>query len=171
MQQLFEAVSSVGWLVYLLTFVLLLVETAGVPLPALTFALLAATLAGSGSLNFVAVLLATILGGTIGGPIGHSLGQRRGRPLLEKIGGRVKITPERIDSTQEQFEKRGKTIVLARYFVPLLPWSAGIFAGIAHMPRRTLLLYNFFAITMWAVLELTIVAYFSSAIKDFLGKF
>src|SRR3954454_16504621 len=105
MQELFDAVSSVSWLGYFLSFLLVFIETAGVPLPALTFALLAASLAGSGSLSFPIVVLVTILGGTLGGPVGYRLGLRRGRPLLEQMGGRVKITPDRLDSAQEQFEK------------------------------------------------------------------
>ena len=171
MSALFDAVSSAGWLVYLLTFTFMFLETSGLPLPALSFALLAAALAGSGQLSFVLVLLATILGATLGGPVGHSLGMRRGRPLLEQIGGRVHLTPERLDSTQEQFEKRGKAILVSRFFIPILPWSAGIFAGIVRMPRRTLVLYTFIGITLWSVIELTIVAYFSSVIGDLLARF
>jgi membrane protein DedA with SNARE-associated domain len=171
MTGLFDAVSSTGWLVYILTFTFMFLETSGLPLPALSFALLAATLAGSGQLSFVAVLLATILGATLGAPVGHALGRRRGRPLLEQIGGRVHLSQERIDSTEEQFTRRGKTIVVGRFFVPVLPWSAGIFAGIVRMPRRTLVLYTFFGITLWAVIELTIVAYFSSLLVDFVSKF
>jgi len=103
MHAVFDAVSSAAWLVYLLTFVFLFLETAGLPLPALSFALLAATMAGNGSLSFLAVVLATILGATIGGPVGHSLGRKQGRPLLDKVGARVKLTPDRLDATQAQF--------------------------------------------------------------------
>jgi len=170
MSALFDTVSSVGWLVYLLTFTFMFLETSGLPLPALSFALLAAALAGSGQLSFVFVLLATILGATLGGPVGHALGLRRGRPLLEQIGGRVHLTPERLDATQEQFEKRGKAILVSRFFIPILPWSAGIFAGIVRMPRRTLVLYTFIGITLWSVIELTIVAYFSSVLKDIFAR-
>ena len=170
MDDLLVAISNAAWLVYLLTFALLFAETSGLPLPALSFALFAAALAGQGTVSFPLVVLATILGGTLGGPVGHSLGLRRGRSFLEKMGGRVRLTPERIDSTEEQFERRGKTIVLLRFFVPILPWSAGILAGIAKMPRRTLVLYNFVGITLWALIELTIVAYFSSALQDFLAS-
>ena len=91
--------------------------------------------------------------------------------MLEKMGSKVHITPERLDSTEEQFRKRGKSIVLVRFFIPVLPWSAGIFAGIARMPRGTLFLFNFIAITLWALIELTIVAFFSSALKDVLSRF
>ena len=171
MNAIFDAVSGAGWLVYLLTFIFLFLEASGLPLPALSFALLAATLAGQGTLSFAAVVVATILGATLGGPVGHALGVRGGRPLLEKMGGKVHITPERLDLTEEQFKKRGKSIVLIRFFIPVLPWSAGIFAGIARMPRGTLFLFNFIAITLWALIELTIVAFFSSALKDVLSRF
>jgi membrane protein DedA with SNARE-associated domain len=171
MDELIAAISSAAWLVYLLTFVFLFAEASGVPLPALSFALFAATLAGNGTVSFGAVVLATILGGTAGGPVGHMLGRSRGRPLLDRIGGKVGLSSERLDSTEQQFKGRGRMIVLIRYFVPILPWSAGLFAGIVRMPKGTLFLFNFISITLWALIELTIVAYFSSVVKDWLEKF
>jgi membrane protein DedA with SNARE-associated domain len=170
MSGLFDAVASVGWLVYLLTFAFLFLETAGLPLPALSFAMLAAGLAGSGQLNFVAVLVATIVGATLGAPVGHALGQHGGRPLLERIGGRVGLTPERLDAIEEQFQRRGQVIVVGRFFLPTLPWSAGIIAGIVRMPRRTLVLYTFIGITIWSAIQLTIVAFFSSVLLDIVAR-
>jgi membrane protein DedA with SNARE-associated domain len=170
MEALFQAVAENDRLVYILCFVLVFIETAGLPLPALTFALLAAMLAGQGSLGFVPCVIAVILGGTVGGPVGYRLGVRRGRPLLESIGGRVKLTPERLDSTQEQFERRGKVVVLARYWVPILPWATGIMAGIVEMPRRTFLFFNFLSITLWALIQMTIVAFFSTVLQDIMAR-
>jgi membrane protein DedA with SNARE-associated domain len=170
MEALFQAVAEYAWLVYLLCFVLVFVETAGLPLPALTFALMAAMLAGQGTIGFVPAVVAVILGGTLGGPVGYGFGVRRGRPFLESMGARVKLWTERIDSTQEQFERRGKVLVLGRYMVPILPWSAGILAGIVEMPRRSFVFFNFLAITLWALIQMTIVAFFSNELEDFLAR-
>src|SRR5438046_10669872 len=104
-----------------MSFLLVFLETAGVPLPALTFAVVAAALAGQGAVPFVAVLLAVILGGTLGGAVGYRLGKRSGRPMLERMGGYVKLTPERIDEGGQQFEKRSNVLLVGRFFVPLLP--------------------------------------------------
>jgi membrane protein DedA with SNARE-associated domain len=171
MSSLFDAVSSAAWLVYLLTFIFVFLEAAGLPLPALTFALLAASLAGSGQLSFAAVFLATVLGGTLGGPVGHVLGQRGGRPLLDRLAARVRLSPERITAAEEQFVKRGKALLMGRYFIPILPWAAGLLAGIVRMPRRTLVIYNAIGITLWALIQLTIVAYFSSVLVDLVSRF
>ena len=170
METTIEAISEYAWLIILLSFVVVFIETAGLPIPALTFALFAAMLAGQGAVDFFAVWLAVVLGGVIGGPVGYWLGKRGGRPLVQRIGDRVKITPDRIEAADEHFQHRGNLLVTGRYFVPILPWAAGLFSGIVHMPRGRFIMLNALSIVLWASIEMTLVALFGSAIQDFLGS-
>ncbi len=170
MDALFVAVSDNAWLVYFLSFVLVFLEASGLPLPALTFALLAAALAGQGTVGFFPVVVAVILGGTLGGPVGYALGFRKGLPLLNGIGTHVKLTPARIDASMKEFDKRGNMLVAARYFVPILPWSAGLAAGTIKMHQRSFNFLNFLGITLWAIIEMGLAAYSVSLLEDLLSR-
>jgi membrane protein DedA with SNARE-associated domain len=170
LESILNAISDNAALVVFVAFLLMFLEAAGIPLPSLTFALLAAALAGQGALPFLPVYLAVILGATLGGPVGYRLGKHRGRPLLERMGGYMKLTPERIDSSGQQFERRSNVFLLGRFFVPILPWAASLFGGMSAMPMRRFFFLSMFGIILWATIEMTIAAYFSSQIKDFLAS-
>jgi len=167
MDNFLQTVSDNALLVYFLSFLLVFLQSAGLPLPSLTFALFAAMLAGQGYIQFLPAYLAVILGGTLGGPIGYGIGGRGGRPLLEKIGGKVRLTPERIDASTEEFRHRGKFLLSVSRMVPILPTFSGIFSGIIDMPKQIYLPFNALGIFLWATIQMPIAYFFRLAIQDF----
>ena len=83
-----SAAAPWDWVVYAIAFGIVFLQSAGVPLPALTFVSLAAALAGhmGGGVDFWPVYIATVVGGALGGVLGYGIGERGGRPLLERLG-------------------------------------------------------------------------------------
>ena len=84
-----------------------LLENAGVPVPGETMLLAAAALAARGRLSIFLVALVAAAAAITGDNIGFAIGRLGGRPFLERFGGWVLITPERLDRMDGFFRKRG----------------------------------------------------------------
>ena len=81
---------------YLAVVGLVLIEDFGVPVPGETVLILAAVYAGTGRLNIVLVGLLGFIGALLGDDIGFAIGHFGGRPLLDRYGRFVFLTPDRV---------------------------------------------------------------------------
>jgi membrane protein DedA with SNARE-associated domain len=127
-----------------------LLENAGVPVPGETMLLTAAALASQGRLSIVVVALVAATAAIAGDNIGFAVGRAGGRPLLERFGRWVLITPERLDGMDRFFERRGAAAVYFARFVPALRVVGALGAGASLMPWRTFLLFNALGAVSWA---------------------
>src|SRR5579862_5512112 len=82
---------------YLAVAAFVLLEDFGVPVPGETILILGAVYAGTGRLNVVAVGLIALIAAVIGDNIGFAVGHIGGRPLVERFGRYVLLTPRRLD--------------------------------------------------------------------------
>lgn len=150
---------------YLAVLVLVMIEDFGVPVPGETVLILAAVYAGAGRLNIVLVALLGFLGAVIGDNIGFAIGHFGGRPLVERYGRYVFITPERLDKTTGFFQRHGgKVIVIAR-FVEGLRQANGIIAGISGLHWARFLAFNALGAALWVAVWCS-VGYFSGSHID-----
>ncbi|MFB2917441.1 DedA family protein [Aerosakkonema funiforme] len=141
---------------YLAVFLGILLENLGIPLPGETITLAGGFLAGSGKLNYWAVLGSAIAGAFLGGSCGYWIGRYGGWPLLLKVGEILRIKEEKLLELKQQFnENGGKTIFIGR-FIALLRIFASPLAGIAEMPFSKFMLYNFAGATAWASVMVTL---------------
>src|ERR1700746_3593625 len=90
---------------YLAAAGLVLVEDFGVPVPGETILILGAVYAGTGRLSIVLVALLGFVGAMVGDNIGFAIGHFGGRPLIERFGRYVFLTPERLDQGTRFFER------------------------------------------------------------------
>jgi membrane protein DedA with SNARE-associated domain len=128
---------------------LVLLEDFGVPVPGETVLILAAVYAGTGRLNIVLVVVLAFLAAILGDNIGFAIGHFGGRPLVERFGRFIFLTPERLDKTTDFFERhRGKIVVIAR-FVEGLRQANGIIAGISGMHWAKFLGFNALGAALW----------------------
>src|SRR5881392_765565 len=77
-----------------------LLEDFGVPVPGETILIAAAVFAGSGQLNIAVVNLVAVVGAIIGDNIGFAVGHFGGRPVVERFGRYVFLTPKRLDHAE-----------------------------------------------------------------------
>ena len=158
-------IQSLSMWSYLLLFVLVFLECAGLPLPGYSIALVAAALAGQGQLAFWAVFGVTAVGSILGGMVGYWIGSRGGRGLIESYGRYVLITPPRFSQAEKLFHKHGsKAVLLGRYF-PLLCFMAGILSGIARLPYRRFLVYNIIGTLLWCSSHLSLGYVFGRSLE------
>jgi len=145
------------WALVLL-FVLVALESFGLPLPGETALIACAVLASQGSLPIAAVIAIAALAAIIGDNLGYAVARRGGRPLLE----RNRLThryAERYLPAGERFFARhgGKTVFFAR-FVAVLRVTAAWIAGLSHMHWWRFLAWNAAGGIAWATV-VGLVAY------------
>lgn len=138
---------------YLILFVGVMLENAGVPLPGETTLLAAGYLssaAGGGHLNLGFVILSAFAGAVVGDNLGYWAGRLFARKRLERGQRFFFLTPERLVKAEEYFAKYGVLTVFFGRFIALLRIVAGPAAGAAGMPWIWFLAANVAGAAIWA---------------------
>lgn len=128
---------------------LVLLEDFGVPVPGEVLLIAAAVFAGSGNMNIAVVFVVAVLGAIIGDNIGFAIGHFGGRPLAERLGRYILLTPERLDRAEGFFNRHGGKVVTVARFIEGLRQINGLLAGIAGMHWLTFLGYNALGAVLW----------------------
>jgi membrane protein DedA with SNARE-associated domain len=136
---------------YGVIFVGMLLENAGLPLPGETVTLLGGYAAGSGQMQVLGVIGAAASGAILGDNIGYWVGRRAGWPLLLRVGGLLRQSPEQMERLRERFLRHAGTSVLLGRFVAVLRVIAGPMAGAVGMPYRRFLVFNAAGACLWAI--------------------
>lgn len=135
----------------ILLFVVVALESFGVPLPGETALVAGGVLAARGQLSIAAVVAVAAAAAIVGDNIGYWVGRTGGRKLLERAplvnryAGRVLPPAERF------FERHGgKTVFIGR-FVSILRFTAAWLAGISQMPWWRFFAWNAAGGIVWAL--------------------
>ena len=144
---------------------LVLIEDFGVPVPGETVLILAAVYAGAGRLNIGLVVLLGFLGALLGDNIGFAIGHFGGRPLAERYGRYIFLTPERLEKATSFFERHGGKIIIVARFIEGLRQANGIIAGISGLRWTRFLIFNAIGAALWVAVW-TSVGYFSGSHID-----
>jgi membrane protein DedA with SNARE-associated domain len=142
-----------------------LLEDFGVPVPGETILILGAVYAGTGRLSVVLVALVGFIAAVLGDNIGFAIGQFGGRPLIERYGRYLLITPERLETATGFFERHGAKVVVAARFIEGLRQANGIVAGVSAMPWARFLAFNALGAALWVALW-TSIGYLSGSHID-----
>jgi membrane protein DedA with SNARE-associated domain len=134
---------------YLAVFAFVLLEDFGVPVPGETILILGAVYAGTGRLNVVLVGAIGLIAAVLGDNIGFLIGHRGGRPLIERYGRYLLITPERLDRATGFFERHGGKVVVVARFIEGLRQANGIIAGVTGMHWARFVIFNAIGATLW----------------------
>jgi membrane protein DedA with SNARE-associated domain len=144
---------------------LVILEDFGVPVPGETVLILGAVYAGTGRLSVWLVGIIGLLAAIIGDNIGFAIGHFGGRPLVERFGRYILLTPERVDKATDFFERHGGKIVVVARFIEGLRQANGIIAGITGMHWAKFLGFNALGAALWVALWVCI-GYFSGSHID-----
>ncbi len=137
-------------------------EDFGVPVPGEAILVVGAAYAGTGRLSIVLVGVLGFIAATLGDNVGYALGRFGGRPLVERFGRYVLITPERLDKATGFFERHGGKIVIVARFIEGLRQANGIIAGISGMHWARFIVFNAIGAALWVGVW-TSVGYFSGS--------
>jgi membrane protein DedA with SNARE-associated domain len=142
----------------LLLFVLLSIESFGLPVPGETALIACAVLASQGSLSITWVIVVAALAAIIGDNLGYWTARKGGRPLLQRHRLTQRYADRYLPRGERFFAKHGgKTVFLGR-FVAVLRVTAAWIAGLSHMHWWRFLAWNAAGGIVWALL-VGLVAY------------
>jgi membrane protein DedA with SNARE-associated domain len=137
-------------------FVLMVLESACLPVPSEVIMLFAGYLVSIDQMSLTEAVIAGTAGNIVGSWIAWGVGMTGGRSLLERYGRYVHITPARLDMADRWFEQRGERIVLISRCLPIIRTFISLPAGIARMPFWRFTLYTAVGCLPW-VLALTLI--------------
>jgi membrane protein DedA with SNARE-associated domain len=93
----------------------------------------AGVLAHEGHFSLAVVILLGTLFELTGSCLSYGLGRIGGRPVVEKLGRKILITPKDLDRAETFLDGRGELAVVLGRALPLLRYFVSVVAGIAEM--------------------------------------
>jgi membrane protein DedA with SNARE-associated domain len=131
-------------------FVLIAVESMGVPLPGETALFAASILASKGRFSIEAVIAVAAAAAILGDNVGYMIGRKFGRRLLEAPGPFERHRRAVIAYGQPFFDRHGPKAVFLGRFVSGLRITAAWLAGVNRMRWRDFLFWNATGGIVWA---------------------
>jgi membrane protein DedA with SNARE-associated domain len=162
---------------YLAVFVLMLAESACIPVPSEVImmfggALAAGAIAGAHP-SLVGVFVAGVLGTVAGSYIAWAVGRYAGQTAIRRWGKRVGIREHEIDKATVWFERHGTVAVLIGRVIPVIRTFISLPAGFADMSAGTFGLYTTLGSIPWtaalAILGYALGANWEHVANDFHG--
>ena len=135
---------------YFAVFVLVALESAGLPLPGETALVTAAIFAGKGTLNIEAVIGCAALAAILGDNLGYWVGREFGFPLFYRYGHLLPIDEGKLKVAQYLFLRHGGKIVFFGRFVAILRTFAAFLAGVNRLEYARFLIFNALGGVIWA---------------------
>ena len=127
----------------LAVFLLMLLESACIPVPAEVTMLYAGYLVSRDDASFVGIVAAGVLGNVAGSVLVWWIGASGGRHLLERHGRWFGVRARHMDSADTWFERHGRATVLVGRCLPIVRTFISLPAGVARMPLVPFVTYTF----------------------------
>jgi membrane protein DedA with SNARE-associated domain len=136
---------------YLVVFLLVLIESLGVPVPGETALIGASLYAGSThKLAIWWVIASAVAGAVLGDNLGFAIGRYGGARLLLRYGAKLRLHESRIKIGIWIFRRHGGKVVFWGRFVSILRTYAAFLAGTNRMPWWRFLFFNAAGGATWA---------------------
>lgn len=138
---------------YLAVFLVVALESLGIPVPGETALITAATYAGATHRLSVLVIFAVAAAAAIAGDTaGYWIGDKGGYRLLYRYGRYIRLDEPKIKVAKYLFDRRGGIVVFVGRFIVVLRTYAAFFAGTSGMRYRRFLAANAAGGILWAAL-------------------
>jgi membrane protein DedA with SNARE-associated domain/membrane-associated phospholipid phosphatase len=137
---------------YVVLFLLVALESLGIPLPGEMALVTAAAFAASGHLSIYWVVTTAAVAAIVGDNGGYWVGRKGGLRFVHRYGRMLHIRETEIECAHAFFERHGaKTVFFGRFIALLRTWAA-VLAGVSSMPYGVFMVYNALGGSVWAVL-------------------
>ena len=148
-------------------FLIVMLESGGIPLPGETALVAGGVFASRGQLSIVAVIAVAAAAAIVGDNLGYWIGRSGGRSVLT----RWEVTARTLPWAEGFFERHGpKTIFLARFF-SVLRVTAAWMAGVSRMRWWTFFGWNAAGGICWAALVGLVAYYAGQAAADAISRY
>ena len=136
---------------YLGVFLLMVMESATLPVPSEVVLPLGGYLVWQGRLEFWSTVAVATVGSLVGTMVDYAIGYFLGRPAVLRYGRIVRFSEKRLETTERWFGSHGKSVVLLARFVPLLRTLIAFPAGLVKMDVERFLAYSAVGILVWDI--------------------
>jgi membrane protein DedA with SNARE-associated domain len=154
-------------------FVLMTLDSSGVPFPSEVIMPVAGALAAAGHLNFAAVVAVGTLASLLGALIAYGLAARYGTAILLGPGRWIGFRRRHLDLAHRWFSRYGRWAVLTGRVVPVVRGYVSFPAGLTGIPIRSFSLLTLAGSLPWTA-GLAAAGYFLGAhyreVSDPLGR-
>lgn len=138
---------------YLAVFVLMLAESACIPIPSELIMLFGGALAGGAvtdaHLNLVGVIVAGVAGNVAGSYVAWAVGRYAGNAAWRRWGRYVFLNERDLDRAERWFDRHGNLSVLVGRLLPVVRTFISLPAGVAAMPPARFGLYTLIGCIPW----------------------
>ena len=154
--------TSIGEYGLLAIFVLMVLESACIPIPSevtMLFggAMTSTAFAGAGNeLDFWAVVAAGTLGNLLGSWLAYGVGDKGGRPMIDRFGRYLLIRPHEVDRAHAWFEQHGEVTVFVSRLLPVVRTFISLPAGVARMPLLRFSVLTVLGTLPWCIMLVAI---------------
>ncbi len=145
-------VAVIGYLGYAGVFLLMLVESCGIPMPSEVIMPFSGFLVWQRQMDLWVIILVGTLGNLVGSWLAYYIGARGGRPLIEKYGKYILISKCDLDLADRWFVRYGQATVFFGRLLPVVRTYISFPAGIAKMDFRKFSFYTFIGALPWCAL-------------------
>jgi membrane protein DedA with SNARE-associated domain len=146
------AVNVVGDLGLAGVFVLMLLESACIPIPSEATMLFAGFNVHNGEYSLFAATAAGVLGNLAGSWIAYAVGYYGRIEWLEKHGRKLHIKPEHLAWADRWFQKYGEATVFFTRMLPIVRTFISLPAGVARMPFWRFTIFTLLGCIPWVFL-------------------
>jgi membrane protein DedA with SNARE-associated domain len=141
------------------------IESTIIPLPSELVLIPAGYLVSKGEMNGSVVVACGAFGSLLGAAINYAVSLWLGRPIMERIGRYVLVTPDKLDAAERYFESHGEITTFIGRLLPGIRHLISIPAGIARMNFARFSLYTTIGAGVWSAV-LVVLGYFVGASED-----
>jgi membrane protein DedA with SNARE-associated domain len=141
-----EAIGDHGWYAVLL---LMLLESACIPIPSEAIMLFAGFLVSQHQMGFVEAVLAGSVGNLLGSWVAWAVGAYGGPPFIHRYGRYIHVTEARLARAHRWFERYGARAVFFARVLPIVRTFISLPAGVARMPFWRFSIYTFVGAVPW----------------------
>ena len=155
-----------------LLFVIVMLESFGIPLPGETSLILFGVLASAGHYSIAAVIAVAAAAAIIGDNLGYWLiGRKGGRALFERNRHLKRWADRVIPPAERLMQRHGGKVVFFGRFIALLRFTAAWAAGLGRMPWWRFLFWNAAGGIVWATAVGLVAFYGGKAAADAITKY
>jgi membrane protein DedA with SNARE-associated domain len=157
-----EIISAAGYFGVVL---LMAIESACIPLPSEVIMPFAGYLVSIGQFSLIGAATAGALGCNVGSTVAYYVAAIGGRPVLDRWGKYVLISPAELERTDRFFSRYGAATVFFGRLLPVVRTFIAFPAGLARMPMLKFQVYTFLGSWPWC-LALAYIGYLLGARWD-----
>ncbi len=145
----------VGKYGYLAILILMILESASLPIPSEVLLPVAGVFAAQGVLNFYLVLIVATIAGIIGISIDYFIAYFISKDVFYKHLGFFRVKKETLENFDNWFNRNGVAAVFTMRMVPVLRGLISFPAGFSGMNKKQFYLYSILGSLIWDILLLS----------------